>query len=63
MIKSNIFLCKYKQKNLAHKIFRPINEKIFIDTKRNSVQSKSGKYEYFLMSEINFSSLSGLQKF
>ena len=40
MIKSNIFYANIKTKNLAQKIFWPINEKIFIDTKRNSVQLK-----------------------
>ena len=39
MIKSNIFYTNIKTKNLAQKIFWPINEKIFIDTKRNSVYS------------------------
>ena len=43
----HFFYANIKQKNLAQKILWPINEKIFIDTERNSVQSKSGKYKYF----------------
>ena len=39
----HFFYANIKQKNLAQKILCPIIEKIFIDTKRNSVQLKSGK--------------------
>ena len=40
MIKSNIFYANIEQKNLAQKILCPINEKIYIDTKINSVKLK-----------------------
>ena len=42
------FFMQISNKKILHKkFFCLINEKIFIDTKRNSVYSKSGQNEYF----------------